>query len=126
MAPEVVEYIDRVRQPFNVNLLAQAAALAALSDEEHLAKTIKMVNEGKAYLTSQLKEMGLTPFPSETNFILVDIKKEAKEIYEAMLYEGVIIRAMGAYNFPTCIRITVGLPAENARCITALKKVLKK
>jgi histidinol-phosphate aminotransferase len=125
MGREVAEYLERVRQPFNVNTMAQVGALAALDDQEHLKKTVDTVWKGMDFLTERLEESGCRVMPSETNFILVDIDRDAKIVYEKMLREGVIVRAMTAYGFPKHIRITVGLPEENLRCIEALRRVLK-
>lgn len=117
-------YLERVRQPFNVNSLAQAGALAALDDVEHLNKTLRITWDGLAFLTDGLKGLGCHVLTSHTNFLFAKIHRDAKKVYEAMLREGVIIRAMVAYGFPEHIRITVGLPHENERCLIALKRVL--
>jgi len=77
------------------------------------------------FLTEKLEELGCRVMPSETNFILIDIDRDAKMVYEKMLREGIIVRAMTAYGLPNYIRITIGLPEENLRCIKALQKVLK-
>ena len=124
MDREVAQYIERVRQPFNVNSMAQVGALAALDDNQHLKKTVDMVWQGMDFLTKSLEDLGCRVMPSETNFMFVDISKDAKTVYENMLRQGVIVRAMNAYGFPNHIRITVGLPEENARCIEALRQAL--
>jgi histidinol-phosphate aminotransferase len=122
---EVIDYMNRVRQPFNVNTLAQAAATAALDDETFVSRTLKLVKDGLSYLYDQLQEMGLETIPTETNFFLVKMPVPAKEVYEKMLREGVIIRAMDSYDLEQYIRVNVGLPEENERFIATLKKVLK-
>ncbi|MEF3167899.1 MAG: histidinol-phosphate transaminase [Deltaproteobacteria bacterium] len=124
MSPDLATFLERVRQPFNVNSLAQAGALAALEDAAHLKATIELTRKAKTYLTESLRGIGCTVYPSNTNFVLVDVKRDAKMVFEMMLRQGVIVRAMGAYGFPTHIRITAGLPRENERCVTALEKVL--
>ena len=124
--PEVISILERVRQPFNVNSLAQVAAVAALDDAEFLEKTLSVNREGFAYLYNQFDEMGLEAVPSHTNFILVDVGLPASEVYEKLLREGVIIRSMAPYGLKTHLRITSGLPEENQRCVKALKKVLGK
>ncbi len=124
MDREIALYLDRVRQPFNVNSLAQVGAIAALDDHEHLENTLNTVWQGIDFLTDALKDMGLKVMPSETNFVLVDIGRDARMVCEDMLREGVIVRGMGVYGLPDHIRITAGLPEENSRCIEALKKVL--
>ena len=124
MDASIAGLLDRVRQPFNVNAAAQAAGLAALEDREHLNATLAMVEEGKALFQEELPRLGVTVFPSHTNFILVDLGRDARPVYESMLRQGVIIRPMSAYGFPHHIRITVGLPHENRRCLAALERAL--
>ena len=121
---ELMELLNRLRMPFNVNRLAQVGARAALGDTEFLKRTQKLVWEGRDYLCRELTRMGLTFVPTQANFILIRVNRPGREVYEAMLREGVIIRAMDAYGFPDCIRINVGLPEENARFLQAFKKVL--
>lgn len=124
-SPEIVDYINRVRQPFNSNLLAQAAAVAALDDTEFVNKTLTLVNEGLKYLYKRLDEMGLSYIPTETNFFLIKVPSGAKNIYQLMLREGVIIRSMESYGLKDHIRVNVGLPEENERFINTLKKVIR-
>ncbi len=125
MAASLTGLLERVRQPFNVNAVAQAAGLAALEDKEHLEATLAMVEEGKRFFSTELPRLGAVVFPSHTNFILVDLGREAKGIYEAMLRQGVIIRPMTAYGFPNHVRITIGRAEENRRCLAALEKALQ-
>jgi len=123
--PEVVEYLDRVRAPFNVNLVGQAAAVAALSDAEHLAKSRALVLEQRPVLAAGLAELGATVVPSQGNFLLADFpSRPAKALFEDLLREGVVVRPMAGYGFPNAQRITVGLPRENEKCLAALRKVL--
>jgi histidinol-phosphate aminotransferase len=124
MNKRVAAYLDRIRQPFNVNSLAQVGAIAALDDHGHLENTLNTVWQGMDFLTEALEKMGLKVMPSDTNFILVDIGRDAQTVYERMLRQGVIIRTMSVYGLPNHIRITVGLPEENSRCIEALQKAL--
>jgi histidinol-phosphate aminotransferase len=124
--PEIVSMLERVRQPFNVNSLAQAGATAALDDKEFVQHSLSVTREGLSYLYGQFEEMGLSYVPSQTNFVLLDVEKPSNEVYQAMLREGVIVRPMASYGMITHERITVGTPAENERFIKALKKVLKK
>ncbi|MDY6852623.1 MAG: histidinol-phosphate transaminase [Thermodesulfobacteriota bacterium] len=121
---ELVGYLDRVRQPFNVNTLAQAGALAALDDEEFYQKTREVTWSGMDWLRSELDLIGLKWRPSQTNFFLIDLDRPADEVAKAMLHEGVIIRSMKSYGLEKTIRINVGLPGENERFIQALKKTL--
>lgn len=123
---KLITYLDRVRQPFNVNSLAQKAACAALCDSEFLEKTKKMVVSGKEYLYRKFDELGLKAIHSATNFILIDVKTDANALYKKMLSLGVIVRSMAEWNMDTFIRVTVGTPKENERFIRALKKALNK
>ena len=118
--------MNRVRQPFNANTLAQAAAIAALDDWEFVSRTLKMVKDGLQYLYQNLDEMGLEFLPTQTNFFLIKMPRKGKEIYERMLKLGVIVRSMDSYGLPDYIRINVGLPEENERFIRTLKDILKK
>ncbi len=125
MDERLVGMCDRLRQPFNVNALAQTGALAALDDDEHFKKTLELTWSGIDYLTRELKGLGCEPVLSQTNFVLADVKCEGQQVFEAMLKKGVIIRAMTSFGLPGCIRITAGLKQENERCIQALSEVLK-
>lgn len=122
--PEFISFMERVRQPFNVNSLAQQAAMAALDDKKFLAKTRKAVLTGKNYLYDALTRMGLAYVPSVANFILVDVAKNGATLFKEMLKYGVIIRDMQQYGLKNFIRVTVGTPKENERFIKVLKKVL--
>jgi histidinol-phosphate aminotransferase len=120
----LMDYLNRLRMPFNVNRLAQVAARAALQDTAFLAQTREMVLAGKELICRELLRLGLTFVPSQANFVLIRVPKAGQEVYQAMLREGVIIRAMDAYGFPDYIRVNTGLPKENRRFLEALKKVL--
>lgn len=124
--PEVIDYMNRVRQPFNTNLPAQQAALAALGDEAHVSRSLKTNREGKAYLYRQFDAMGISYLPSETNFIYFSLggadPAVGKEVYAALLRQGVIIRHLEGVH----LRVTIGLPAENRRFIRSLKEVLSR
>lgn len=125
MDRSIIELIDRVRQPFNINSMALAGALAAIDDTEFLDKSVKLVKTETIRMCKRLEELGFSPLPGQTNFMLIDIKLDAKDIYEKMLREGVITRAMGAYGFPDFIRHTIGLPEENDKFMNALEKVTR-
>jgi histidinol-phosphate aminotransferase len=118
------ELLNRIRQPFNVSSLAQIAAIHALDDTAFLEKTLRVVHEGLDYLYGELGKMGLPFFPTQANFFLIDVRRNAAEVFEKMLRQGVIVRSMVSYGFPEYIRINAGLPEENARFIQALKAVL--
>ncbi len=124
-APEVIGYLNRVRQPFNVNSLAQAAALAALEDKEHIAHTLEVISRGRNYLKCELEALGLRCVPSVANFILFDTGRDGNSVYQKLLSEGVIVRTMGIYNLPGFLRVTVGTPQENQLFIKSLGRVLE-
>ncbi len=123
---EMISYMNRVREPFNVNSLAQVAAFAALDDREHVKRSKEINREGLKYLTKELKKINLPFAPSFTNFILVDLERDSLPVYNALLKEGVIVRPVGGYGLKTHVRVTVGLPEENEKFIKAIKKVLEK
>lgn len=123
---EIIELINRVREPFNVNSMAQTAALASLKDKEHLENSFKANSEGKQYLYKEFEKMGLNYVPTQTNFIFVDIGVDCKEAFQALMKKGVIIRTGDIFGEPTFIRVTIGKPEENERFIKALKEVLNK
>lgn len=125
MSAEVAGYLHRVRQPFNVNQLAQVAAIAAINDTEFYEKTLQGTKEGKVWLQREVDKMGCTSYSSQTNFFLIDVKGDATALYEAMLHKGVIIRSMKAYGYTNVIRVTVGTTAENERFIHTLKDCLQ-
>ncbi|MDQ1334022.1 MAG: histidinol-phosphate aminotransferase [Thermodesulfobacteriota bacterium] len=120
----MIDYMNRVRQPFNANSLAQAAATAALDDDRFVSETLETVRDGLAYLYRGLEEIGLEYLPTQTNFFLIKVPAGGKKLYESMLRQGVIIRAMDSYGLPEYIRVCVGLPEENRRFIETLKRVL--
>jgi histidinol-phosphate aminotransferase len=124
MEEALAELIHRVRQPFNVNTLAQVGALAALEDSAFFEETLRTVHQGLDFLYREMEEMGIRSFPTQTNFFLIDVERDAKKVFEAMLAKGVIIRPMTAYGYPSYIRINVGLPEENRRFVHALREVM--
>jgi len=123
--PDVADIINRVRQPFNANLVAQAAALASLSDEQHIINSVTSNALGLKQLTDGFTQLGLTNIPSIGNFITVDVQQNAMPIYDALLHEGVIVRPVANYQLPNHLRITVGTESQNERVLGALAKVLK-
>ncbi len=125
MSDELAMVLHRVRQPFNVNSLAQAAAIAALDDDDYLKRTAMVISEGLDYLYGALDKLGVDYFPTQANFFLIDVKQDADEVFEKMLRRGVIVRSMCSYGYPEYIRLTVGLPDENRRFIEAFEKVMK-
>ena len=119
----VIDALDRILQPFNVNALALTAALAALDDAEHVRRTLALNREGMAHLVEAFRALGLAHVPSAANFVLVRVGDGAG-VYQALLRRGVIVRPMDGYGFPEHVRVTVGTRAENERFLTALRAVL--
>ncbi|RUM88061.1 MAG: histidinol-phosphate transaminase [Thermodesulfatator sp.] len=122
---DLARVLNALRQPFNVNVLAVVAAEAALADEEHLRRTQELTWEGLDYLSQELSALGLKPYPSQANFLLVECGRPARPLYEALLQRGIIVRSMEAYGFPEALRISVGLPEENRALVAALREVLR-
>ncbi len=124
MPPEISNLLNRIRQPFNTGTLAQIGAMAALDDQRFVQKTRAIIHSGLDFLYGALEKMSLRYFPTQANFFLIDVGRDADEIFKRMLQEGVIIRSMTSYGYPQYVRINVGLPEENERFVKALKKVL--
>ncbi|UCF94753.1 MAG: histidinol-phosphate transaminase [Desulfobacterales bacterium] len=124
MPPDLAELLHRIRMPFNANSLAQTAAMAALTDEAFLNRTLELVHTGLDFMYQALDQLGVQYWRSQANFFLIDLGRSADEVFEALLAQGVIVRSMTSYGLPDCIRVNVGLPDENRRLIESLKKVL--
>jgi histidinol-phosphate aminotransferase len=120
---ELTDLMNRIRQPFNVNSIAQAAAVAALSDDEYLARSYALNREGMATLTAAFDRLGLQHVPSRGNFVLVRVG-DAAAVYERLLRQGVIVRPVGNYGLPQWLRVSIGLPRENATFVAALERAL--
>lgn len=123
-SPEIADILNRVRQPFNVNSLALAAAEAALDDEDFIQQSVATNTAGLQQWFAACAENGWDYIPTVGNFITVDMKRPAAPLYDALLREGVIVRPIGGYGLPQHLRITIGTEVQNTRCINALKKVL--
>jgi histidinol-phosphate aminotransferase len=119
----IIDAMSKVREPFNVNSLAQVAARAALRDTGYVRRTKDFVRNGKEFLYGQLDSMGIGYIPSATNFILVKIGKDAAKIYDGLLKRGVIVRNMAAWGLDDCLRVTIGTTKENLRFINTLKSI---
>jgi len=126
MDSEIAEVLNKIRQPFNVNTLAQVAAVAGLEDEAFYRQTVKTVHEGLDYLFVELDRLGLRCLPTQSNFLMVDLKTDATKVFEEMLKLGVIVRSMKSYGFNTFLRITAGTKEENIILIDTLKKVIQR
>ncbi len=122
--PEVADLMNRIRQPFNNNALALLAAEAAWQDQAHVAASVALNAEGMALYAEALPALGLRILPSQANFVCVDFARPAQPIFDALLRQGVIVRPLAGYRMPEHLRITIGTPEENARCLEALKAVL--
>ncbi|WNQ09272.1 histidinol-phosphate transaminase [Paenibacillus aurantius] len=121
---EVIRSINQVREPFNTTRFAQAAALASLEDDEFVASCREANRVGLNYLTSQFDRIGLSYFPANGNFIMVDVGKPAADIFNALLRKGMIVRGGHALDFPTSLRVTVGSQEQNEKFIRDLEEVL--
>lgn len=120
----LIRWLEQVREPFNVNHLAQVAALAALRDTEHVARTLAANAAGRRHYEALCAELGLRAIPSEANFVLIDLGRDDVPVFEALLRRGVIVRSCTSLGLPGHIRVTVGTPAECDRFGVALREVL--
>ncbi len=116
----LVAEMNKLRTPFNVTSVGQAAALAALDDNDHVVRSVESNRHERQRLFEELRRLGFSPVPSETNFLFVPIGPDAKSLCEELLHEGVIVRPMAWMGFPEAIRISVGSPAENTKLLLAL------
>ena len=122
--PDVADLLNRVRQPFNVDSFAQAAAIAALGDQDHLRRSVALNSEGMQQLVTGVQRLGLEFIPSAGNFLTIDLGREAGPVDQALLRRGVVTRPVANYGLPSHLRVTVGLADENARFLDALEQVL--
>ena len=122
---DLIEVLQKTRQPFNVNSIAHAGALAALNDDAHLRKTKRVVDEGRAYLQEQFAEMKIQFVPGVANFVMVNVGNGAA-VFEKLLMTKVIVRPLKGYKLPEWLRISVGTMEQNRKCIATLKQILPK
>jgi histidinol-phosphate aminotransferase len=122
--PELIKYLQQVRGPFNVNSIAQAAALASLGDAEHLERSIRVNAAGRVQLCEAFEAMGLEYVPSQANFVLVNIAHDATTAFTELLKRGVIVRTGNPFGLPQWLRVTIGTQEMNERFIRALREVL--
>jgi histidinol-phosphate aminotransferase len=120
----VAELLNRVRQPFNVNSVGLAAALASLEDDDHLQRSIEINRSGLRQLRAGFDTMGVEYIPSVANFLCFALPGDAADVYTALLHEGIIVRALANYGLPGHLRVTVGLEGENARFLDVLNKII--
>lgn len=123
--PEIIAQMERVRAPFNVNLVAQYGAIAALSDKEFISMTVNENKKCRAFLCDGFKKLGLSYLESATNFVAVDIKKDSKAAFDALLKKGYIVKGGHALGMPGYLRVSVGTMEECNGFLTALEEVLK-
>ena len=123
---DAIALMNRIRQPFNVNALAQVAALAALDDESHVLECVRMIEAGRHYLYDEFNALGIKYVPSRANFILVDVGHSASDVFQRLLKEGVIVRPLTPFGMESALRITIGTPQENRRLVKALRHVMAK
>ncbi len=123
--PDVADMLNRVRQPFNVNIPALAGAQAALADAAQPRRAQELVEEGLRQLAGALPPLGLKVYPSAGNFVLVDTGGDGRLVYERLLGQGVIVRPVGGYGLPACLRITIGTAQQNEKLIRSLAAVMK-
>jgi histidinol-phosphate aminotransferase len=119
----LVRLLQKTRQPFNVNAIAQAGALAGLNDDEHQARTREITDQGRAFLQQEFASRGLEFVPSAANFILVKVG-DGQDLFQRLLRRGMIIRAMNEYKLPDWIRVSIGTPEQNRRFVRDLDAVL--
>jgi histidinol-phosphate aminotransferase len=123
--PEVADALNRVRQPFNVNSLGLIAAQASLGDTAHIARSVESNRAGMQQIKEAFAKLSVRVFPSAGNFLLVDCRRPAVQVYEGLLRAGVIVRPLGGYGMSTHQRITIGTAPQNERLIDALSGVLR-
>ena len=124
--PHIIDILERVRAPFNVNSVAQAGAIASLNDPNQVARSRKLNNEGKQYFYNEFKKLGLNYTPTQANFVWVNTGQDSKEVFGKLLKKGVIVRTGDIFGCPTHIRVTMGTMSQNERFIKALTEVLTK
>lgn len=122
--PQVADLMNRIRQPFNMNELALTAALAALKDDDFIQRSVQMNAEGMAQLTTFCDAHGLPYIPSHGNFVTIEVGPKAAEIYQQLLEQGVIVRPIAGYELPNHLRVSIGLPEENAKFCAAMETLL--
>ena len=120
----IIYELDKVREPYHISSVAQAAALAALNDKEYFEKSIRYNQVEREYMINRLRTMGLVVLESQANFLLVDVKTSAVRIYQSLLKRGVMVRSADSFGYPTAIRVSIGLREENNYFLDALKECL--
>jgi len=122
-AASIVNVLQKTRQPFNANAIAQAGAIAGLQDLEHQRRTRELTHEGRAWFEEEFARMGLEYVPSQANFVMVNVG-DGNAVFKALMAKGVIVRAMASYQLPAWIRVTVGTAEQNRRFMAELRAAL--
>lgn len=122
--PEIAGFMNRVRSPFNVNLVAQAAAAASLEDRDFVRKSVELNSVGKRRIYSALEKAHIGYVPSESNFVLIDVARDSRDVFDLLLKRGVIVRAGYNLGLPNHIRVTIGTAEQNERFLKELIDVL--
>lgn len=125
MPREIAGCLNKVRQPFNINQMAQVGALAALEDQEYYQYIVDVTRQGRAHLQAEMERLGCEVYPSQANFLLVKVPGDGQAVYKGLLHKGVIVRPMTAYGFADCIRVTIGKDSENTRFLESLSEILR-
>ena len=120
----IIESLERVRAPFNVNSIAQVGAIASLSDPNQVKRSVEQNRRSKEYFYRELDRMGLPYTPTQANFLWMDVQRDCREVFQALLKRGVIVRTGDIFGCPTHIRVTTGTDAQNERFIATLGEVL--
>ena len=123
--PQIVDWLNRIREPFNTNRIGQKAAVVALKDQDYIQACYEKNKEGKELYYKRLPQLGLSYYPTEANFIMVDLEQEARPVFEDMLRQGVIVRSGDALGMPTCLRIPIGTQEQNERVLNLLAGLVK-
>ncbi|MDP8258316.1 MAG: histidinol-phosphate transaminase [Candidatus Aadella gelida] len=123
---DIAKALNTVREPFNINSIAQKAAVAALGDEEYMLKSVDFVNKEKEKMCNKLKNVDVKVVPSKTNFILITTYRDSVEIYKKLLEQGIIVREMSPWGFDGFIRVTMGLEEENEKFLKVFKGLIEK
>lgn len=124
--PELIHLLRKVKEPFNVNALAQVGALAALRDHEHLERTVSLIHRERAYLYRELSSMGVKFVPTEANFIFIEVGLDSTVVFQGMLERGIIVRPGTVWQLPHFVRLTIGTRDQNQRFIKALRDILNR
>lgn len=126
MSAEIAEVLHRIRLPFNLNQMAQTAALAALTDQDYYDNLLKIIIKERERLLGGVKKLGLLVNPSMANFIMIDVGKDATRLYESMLSEGIIVRSLHGFGLPQCLRVSVGNEEQNSKFLEVFSRCLSK